>query len=181
MIGVNAWGWPGPRRACAAPGSSSRRPEQSPGGEGNSRSLEGADSRGGDGGKGPKSGLAVTERPGERLQGGRGGVARCPRQRSWKRAAFASGSWDDTGAGWGGCTACAQGRCSLSPPLMGPECSHVRTRPHHHPLRAHPFPLAPRRETPKASGTAEGRARSSGEESLWALESDPGDWRPAVT
>ena len=120
MIGVNAWGWPGPRRACTAPGSSSGRPEQNPGGEVTSRSLEGTDSQGGDGGKGPKSDLAITERPRKRLQGGRGGVARCPRQRSWKRAAFASGSWDDTGAGWGGCTACDPGPLLPLPSAHGP-------------------------------------------------------------
>ena len=43
-----------------------------------SRSLEGTDSQGGDGGKGPKSDLAITDRPRERLQGGRGRGGQVP-------------------------------------------------------------------------------------------------------
>lgn len=167
-------------QGCAAPGSSSGRPEQSPGGEVTSRSLEGTDSQGGDGSKGLRviwPSLRDQEKgfqegevgwPGAR---GRGAGRRQP-------LLLAPGM---TRAGWGGCTAVTQGRCSLSPPLMGPECPHVHTQPHHHLLRAHPFPPAPRRETPKAAGTTEGRTRPSGEGSLWALESDPGDVSPAVT
>lgn len=116
-----------------------------------SRRLEGTDSQGGDGSKGPKSDLAITARPRERLPGWRGGVARCPRKRSWKAAAFAPGTWDDTG--WAGRThGCDPGPLLPSPPLMGPECPHVCTRPHHHLLRAHPFPPAQKRETPRRQG-----------------------------
>ena len=112
-------GLAGTLQGCAAPGSSSGRPEQSPGGEVTSRSLEGTDSQGRDGSKGPKRDLAITARPRERLPGGRGGVARCPRKRSWKAAAFAPGTWDDTG--WAGrLRSCDPGPLLPLPSAHGP-------------------------------------------------------------
>lgn len=149
MRGMDAWGWTGLCRACAALGSMSGRPEQRPGGRNYLLGAwRGQTIKEGYGTKGPKRTWGCTVLRGQEKGFKEQGVGSpCPRGRGAERErplVLAPGR--SLGLGWESGLTLTESHRSLPAPHMGPECPRVCTRPHRHLPIAPPFPPAPRRD-----------------------------------